>query len=134
MPEKLDFSKENLKKFGRTMGFCFFAIGLILFLRHKAAFKIFWTAGLIFLALSQFYVLWLKLIYKLWVGLAFCLGWFNTRLILIAVYYLLVTPIGLAVRLFGKDFLNVKLDRSAKTYWQQRETVNIPKERYERIF
>lgn len=134
MSKELDFSKENLKKFGKTMGFCFFAIGLILFLRHKAAFKIFWILSLIFLAFSKFSTLWLKLIYKLWMELAFCLGWFNTRLILIAVYYLVVTPIGLTVRLFGKDFLNAKPDRSAKTYWHQRETANIPKERYERIF
>jgi hypothetical protein len=98
MPKELEFSRENLKKFGKTMGF------------------------------------WLKLIYKLWMGLAFCLSWFNARLMLTAVYYLVVTPIGLTARLFGKDFLNARLDRSAKTYWQQRETVNIPKERYERIF
>lgn len=134
MPKELDFSKVSLKKFGRTMGFCFFAIGVILFLRHKAACKIFWTASLIFLAFSKFSVLWLKLIYKLWMRLDFCLGWFNTRLILIAVYYLVVTPIGITARLFRKDFLNAKLDRSAKTYWHQREGVNMPKERYERIF
>src|SRR3989338_1328660 len=124
----------NLKKFDRTMCLCLCAIGLVLFLKHKPAFKLCWFLGLLFLLSAQISPSILRPIYKLWMGLAFCLGRFNTRLILIAVYYLLLTPIGLTARLFGKDFLNVKLDRSAKTYWQQRETVNIPNERYERIF
>lgn len=116
------------------MCLCLCAIGLVLFLKHKPAFKLWWFLGLLFLLSAQIFPIVLSPIYKLWMGLAFCLGWFNTRLVLIAVYYLVVTPIGLTARLFGKDFLNVKLDRSLKTYWQPRETVNIPKERYERIF
>ena len=33
------------------------------------------------------------------------------------IYFLTVTPIGLPLRLFGKDVLNQKLDRDAETYW-----------------
>ena len=33
------------------------------------------------------------------------------------IYFLTVTPIGLLLRLFGKDVLNQKLDRDAETYW-----------------
>lgn len=32
-------------------------------------------------------------------------------------YFLTVTPIGLLMRLFGKDPLNQKLDREAQSYW-----------------
>ncbi len=32
--------------------------------------------------------------------------------------YLLFTPIGLILRLFGKDILNIKLDKNATSYWQ----------------
>jgi hypothetical protein len=36
------------------------------------------------------------------------LGWINTRIILGAVFYLIVTPIGLARRLMGKDPMGTK--------------------------
>lgn len=130
----MDLSRKGLRKFGWTMGVCLALLGLALFLKHKPAYRMFWAGGVVFLILGQFLPVVLKPVYRLWMGLAFCLGWFNTRLILIAVYYLVVTPIGLAARLMGKDFLNLKLDKSAKTYWHKRETVDIPKERYERIF
>lgn len=113
---------------------CLVLLGALLFLRHKSAYRIFLGGGAIFLILGQFLPVVLKPVYRLWMGLAFCLGWINTRAILIVVYYLVVTPIGLAARLLGKDFLNLKLDKSAKTYWHKREADNIPKERYERIF
>lgn len=134
MLEEIDLSKNALKKFGKTMCLCLCGIGLVFFIKHKPAFRIWWFLGFFLLLSAQIMPFVLKPIYKFWMRLAFCLGWFNTRLILIAVYYLVVTPIGLVARLFGKDFLNVKLDRSLKTYWQQRETAGIPKERYERIF
>ena len=44
-------------------------------------------------------------------GLAFCLGWVNTRIILTLVYYLVVTPIGLMMRLLRKDLLNLKIGK-----------------------
>ncbi len=134
MNEKLDLSRKGLRKFGWTMGVCLALLGLALFLKHKPAYRMFWAGGVVFFILGQFLPVVLKPVYRLWMGLAFCLGWFNTRLILIAVYYLVVTPIGLAARLLGKDFLNLKLEESAKTYWHKRETADIPKERYERIF
>ena len=36
------------------------------------------------------------------------------------VYFLTVLPTGLIMRLFGKDLLNRKLDKNAKSYWIER--------------
>lgn len=76
----------------------------------------------------------LRPVHKLWMGLAFVLGWFMSRLILSLVYYLVLTPIGLAMRVRGKDFLNKKIDREASTYWIKRPKPEMGKERYERLF
>jgi cytochrome c biogenesis factor len=62
------------------------------------------------------------------------LGWFNTRLILILLFYLVFTPIGLLLRLFGKDLLNRRLDPDAATYWVDREKEPFDPKRYERQF
>ena len=65
---------------------------------------------------------------------AFVLGWINTRLILGIFFYLILTPVGLIMRLFGRDPLHRKLDRKATTYWEKRGSVEFKRERYERLF
>jgi len=41
--------------------------------------------------------------YRLWMKLAEVLAWINTRVLLGVVFYLVVTPIGLIMRLLGRD-------------------------------
>jgi hypothetical protein len=43
-----------------------------------------------------------------WYKLAEVLGWFNSRVLLSLIYYLVVTPIALLFRLFGNDPLLLK--------------------------
>ena len=45
-------------------------------------------------------------------------------------YYLVLTPIGLVMRLLGHDPLNRRWDRTAKSYWTKR----TPPENTERYF
>jgi hypothetical protein len=44
-------------------------------------------------------------------------------IILAAVYYLALAPIGLTMRLFGHDPLSRKFEPNAPTYWMPRKTV-----------
>lgn len=62
------------------------------------------------------------------------LGWFNTRLILIVMFYALFTPIGLLLRILGKDLLNRKIDPDAPSYWIAREEEEFDPTRYEKQF
>ena len=48
---------------------------------------------------------------------AFPIGWTVSYLLLAAIFFLVLTPIGLVMRLFGRDPMLRALDRSAKTYW-----------------
>lgn len=50
-----------------------------------------------------------------WYKLAEGLGWFNSRVLLSLVYYLIVTPIALLFRLFGNDPLLLK-DKKGSMY------------------
>lgn len=134
MLKELDLSNDSLRKFGWTMCACLILVGLALFLKHNPLSRMFWGGGVIFLILGQFLPGVLKPVYRLWMGIAFCLGWVNTRIILMLVYYLAVTPIGLMMRLLRKDILNLRLEKDARTYWLKREIRNSAKESYERIF
>lgn len=76
----------------------------------------------------------LKPVYAGWMMFAFVLGWVNTRIILGVFFYTILTPVGLVLRLSGKDLLDKRLDRSAKTYWIKRERVPFDKARYKQQF
>ncbi len=76
----------------------------------------------------------LRPLYRAWMKLAFFLAWVNTRLLLGLFFYLVLTPIGVILRLTGKDLLGRKLDREAVTYWKKREGAPVPPQQYERLF
>jgi Saxitoxin biosynthesis operon protein SxtJ len=54
--------------------------------------------------------------YRAWMKLAEVLAWINTRILLGAVFYGVVTPIGLVMRLLGRDPMHRQLDRQGESY------------------
>ena len=62
----------------------------------------------------------LRPIFVGWMLLAWPIGWLVSHLILVLVYYVVVTPIGLVLRFVGKDSLGLK-QGNAETYWQPRK-------------
>ncbi|MCP4698387.1 MAG: sxtJ [Gammaproteobacteria bacterium] len=71
-------------------------------------------------------------VYRGWMAVGHALGWINTRIILGFVFYLVVLPIGLLMRIAGKDPLSRKLDKNAESYRIQ--STNQPKNHLERPF
>lgn len=67
-----------------------------------------------------------------YVGLV--LGWINTRLLLGIIFYLVFTPISILFRIFKRDVLDLKFDRSAETHWKDISHLSEDKERYEKQF
>lgn len=74
----------------------------------------------------------LKWIYVGWIVVVFPIGWTVSHLLLGFIYYLILTPIGLLIRLLGHDPMNRTLDRDAKSYWSKHE--QAPVARYFRQF
>ena len=52
----------------------------------------------------------------IWFKFGLLLARFISPLIMTLVFFLVVTPIGLLMRIFGKDLLNLKLNRT-NSYW-----------------
>lgn len=80
-----------------------------------------WTVavGLAFGAWGLVWPAGLRAVYKPWMGLALVLGWFVSRILLSILYFLVLTPTGLVLRLLGKDLLDMKMgDR--QSYWHVR--------------
>ena len=57
---------------------------------------------------------------KVWVKFGELLGRIIAPVVMAIIYFIIVTPIGLFMRLIGKDLLNIKFSK-ANTYWIKRE-------------
>lgn len=106
----------DLRKFGLMVGGVFVALGLWFVFRHKPWHAWFWAPGALLMGFGVVLPATLKRVYLGWMALAFALGLVVSTLLLTLFYYLVVTPIGLAARLCGKDFLERRFTR-APSYW-----------------
>src|SRR5688572_30989316 len=59
----------------------------------------------------------IRFVYLLWMAIALPIGWTISHLVLLMLYYLIVPPIGLIMRLVGYDPLERSIDDTAKSYW-----------------
>ena len=60
-------------------------------------------------------------LYIAWMCLAFPIGWVVSHLLLGLVYFGLLLPTGLLLRLFGYDPMQRKIDRECASYWSPRK-------------
>lgn len=69
-----------------------------------------------------------------WMALAAILGYVNTRILLSLFFYLIMTPVGVVLRLTGHDGLERRSKERKATYWHTREHTKQSREGFERAF
>ena len=126
--------QSDLRKFGITIGTVFLIIGGLLFWKEKEFFQLFLTIGIVLFATGIVIPVLLKPAYWAWMVFATLLGWVMTRVILTLLFYVIITPIGLIGRSFGKLFLDLKLDSSKQSYWYMRTVNTSNGKNYEKQF
>ncbi len=133
---KLDQDRRALRSFAVVMALALAVIAAVIYWKgnHPERAAWFLAISVLFLGTGLTVPQVLKPAHKIWMGLAFFMGWVMSRLILSALFYLIVSPIGLIMRLFSKDFLDVRIDRQAASYWSKREEKETPRERYLRLY
>jgi hypothetical protein len=57
---------------------------------------------------------------RVWLRVGLALHHVVNPVIMGALFYLTITPVGVVMRLAGKDFLRLKFDPGASTYWIER--------------
>ncbi len=75
----------------------------------------------------------LRFVYVGWMIAVFPIGWTISHAILALIFYTVITPIGLVMRLVRRDPMHRTFDREAKTYWLDRDP-SPPNARYFRQF
>jgi len=132
--KQLKTGARELRKFGLLVGGVFAALGLVLWLRHRPSCPYFLAAGALLIGFGLVAPRALKYVYIPWMFLAVVLGFVVSNVLLVLFFFIVMTPIGLVARLAGKDFLSLKLNRSAPSYWIPRERKTKTPLDYERQF
>jgi len=126
--------KTTLRKFGLTVGTVLLLVGIMLYLTDKPSSVVFGGVGILLILFGLILPSILKPLNKIWIILALIMGWLMSRVILTILFYLVLTPIGITAKIFGKKFLNLKIDKEAKSYWNKRDKTVTEKIDYERQF
>lgn len=119
-------SRRELRQFSGIWFPAFFAVvgGLIAYRTgHWTVSMAIWAPALVLSVMGLVRPDWMRPIYVGWMLASAPIGWVVSRIILAIVYYLVITPIGLVIRLTRRDPLGEQFDPSAATYWVEREQV-----------
>ena len=109
--------RKELRTFGLMVGGIFLILGLWPSLWRGEAPRL-WALipGLLLVVLGISLPGSLKRAHRVWMLVGHVVGWVNTRIILGIVFYGLITPMGMVMRLFGWDSMRRTLVPQADTY------------------
>ena len=115
--EQVEITKKTLRQFGLMVGGIFLFIGLWPFVWRQEAVRI-WVVvpGGLLAAAGLIVPGVLKHVYRGWMWVGHVMGWINTRIILGVLFYGVVTPMGLAMKLAGRDPMRRAFEPDAQTY------------------
>lgn len=134
----MDKSKFNVKRewrrFGIALGIILAGIATVLLIKGKSTYLYFYGGGLFFVLAGLAVPIIVKPVYILFLYIGHALGFVMTRVLLGILYYLVMTPIGLIARLFGKQFLASGFSRGEGGYWIETAGIDNEKENYKNQF
>ena len=109
------------KSFGITFSLIFIIIAIYpLFQSQNSNFWAF-ICSLILLLLAFFKPSLLVLPNKVWFNFGKIIGSIMKPIIILPIYLITVLPIGIIMRLLGKDLLRLKLNKNINSYWINRD-------------
>ena len=109
----------------RSFGLLFFVVFFVISLwplKSQGDMRL-WSAilSLVFLVLGVLNSKFLNPLNKLWYKFGIFLGSVISPVVMGIVFFIVVTPIGLIMRFFGKDALRINKNKLVSTYWINRE-------------
>ncbi len=100
---------------------------------HPLRAQVLGGAGALLLLIGGLAPSWARPFYRGWMTLAAGLGYVNSRIILGVMYYGVMTPVGLVMRLAGRDPLR-RRGRAAGSYWIPSPKTRQNPAQFERLF
>ena len=123
---------KHLRFFGLSMAIFFALIAYLMFTRGHSWYEIPGSAALATLFTTVLFPHALAPFERAVSKTAHFIGAINSAVILSVIYFLIFMPVGILLRVFGRDLLEEK-DRGAASYWKNAEH-ETTKESYEQFF
>ena len=114
-------SSSSNKSFGLLFFVVFLVFGLWPLKNGESINLYLISSSLIFLFLSLMNSRILSPLNIIWVKFGKILGMIIAPIVMALVYFVILTPIGLTMRIFGKDLLGLKFKKKQDTYWIKRK-------------
>jgi hypothetical protein len=76
----------------------------------------------LFLAAALWHPSWLAPLNRIWTRLGLLLSKIVNPIVMAAVFFLVIAPTAMIMRLRGRDPLSLRLDRAARSYWIPRDS------------
>jgi len=123
------------RSFGLTLGILALLVAGLMLWRQRLVWALALGAvGALLVLLALAAPALLRPLNRLWTRFGLLLHAVVTPLVMALLFYLTVTPVGLLMRLLGKDLAHPKVDRAAATYWIARQPPGPPPETMRRQF
>ena len=113
--------KSSNKSFGILFFVVFLGLGLWPLTNDKNLNIYLIIISIIFLILGLLNSKLLSPLNLFWIKFGELLGKIIAPIVMAIIYFFILTPISLTVRLFGKDLLSLKFSKEIKTYWIERK-------------
>ena len=98
-----DAKESEIRKFGFIVGLALIGFGLFPLLERKQPAVYVLAPGILFMVIAIFRPSTLFPVYRVWMKIGHLLGRINSFIILSIVFYIFITPMSLAIKLFEKE-------------------------------
>lgn len=118
LAKKPEYTAKELRDFGLIMaGMLILMFGFVLpwIFSYSTPYWPF-IAAVVFVVVALLRPVLLGPVNSVWLKISVVLAWVNTRLVMGIMFFLLIAPIGILMRLFGKDTLDNKLSEKDISY------------------
>ena len=116
-------SIKELRWFGGLAIVFFAGAAGVIYYRTESASAAAWTFGiaLVVCTIGLTVPAFMRIVYVVWMVLVFPIGLVISYLALVVVFFLVITPIGLIMKVTGYDPMRQKTNSETNTYWVQRK-------------
>ena len=129
-----DIELPSNKKFGTVIGLFLALVSLYFFYINNIHFGIFFIfISIILLVITSIKPVLLTNLNKVWMFIGFILSKIVNPLVLGIIFFIIITPIGIFLRVIGRDELKIK-NASSSSFWESKENAKVEPESYKNQF
>jgi hypothetical protein len=117
----LEKNKPSEKNFGVVFTLVFFIVGVIFFIKNFETYKLMLALSIIFLIITLFLPQLFKLPNEIWFIIGRIISFIISPIILGFIFFLVITPISIIIKMMKIDIINQKLNFKLNSYWLDRD-------------